>query len=191
MATVSGGDADGTLNERAAARRRASSGARLHRREEEGPCSRARGSWRWRRCSRSPHWLLQSYPSKPLRILLSGGAGGPNDIQSRGVAQALQQSLGQPYLPDIPVTKELGIDLPLRTWHGLFAPAGMPRDITLRLNAEVNRVLTQPAFIEKMMAPVGISAAKVGSPEDLAAFMKRDRESFAQLAKLIGLKPEP
>jgi tripartite-type tricarboxylate transporter receptor subunit TctC len=96
-----------------------------------------------------------------------------------------------PYLPDVPVTRELGIDLPLRTWYGLFGPTGMPKDITTRLNAEVNRALTSAQFVEKMMAPVGISPTNVGSSEDLAVYMKRDREAFLQLAKLIGLKPEP
>ena len=44
--------------------------------------------------------MAQAYPSRTVRILLSGGAGGPNDVQSRGVAQALQQSLGQPVVVD-------------------------------------------------------------------------------------------
>src|SRR6185503_10176403 len=40
----------------------------------------------------------QTYPSKPVRILVSGGAGGPNDVQTRGLAQWLGQSLGQPFV---------------------------------------------------------------------------------------------
>ena len=35
-------------------------------------------------------------------------------------------------LPDVPSFKEAGIDLPIRTWYGLFAPAGTPRDIVQR-----------------------------------------------------------
>ena len=42
--------------------------------------------------------LGQAYPSKPVRILSSGGAGGPNDTQTRGLAQYLTDRLGQSFV---------------------------------------------------------------------------------------------
>ncbi len=38
----------------------------------------------------------QIYPAKPVRIISSGGAGGPNDTQTRGLAQFLSERVGQP-----------------------------------------------------------------------------------------------
>ncbi len=93
-------------------------------------------------------------------------------------------------LPDVPSSKELGMELPLRTWYALFSPAGTPRDAVQRLNAEINKAMADPAFIEKYMASLGLVGGGM-SADEFGAFLKRDREAFAQLAKLIGLKPEP
>ncbi len=93
-------------------------------------------------------------------------------------------------LPEGPSFKEAGIDLPIRTWYGLFAPAATPREIVQRLNTEAVRAMAQPIFIDKFMTAVGISPPGPMTPEDFAAFLKRDREAFAELAKTIGLKPE-
>jgi tripartite-type tricarboxylate transporter receptor subunit TctC len=95
-----------------------------------------------------------------------------------------------PYLPDTPTAKEAGLELPLRTWYALFSTAGTPRDIVLRLNAEANKALAEPVMVEKYMNPLGLTASGM-SQEEFAAFLWRDRDAFAQLAKLIGLKPEP
>jgi tripartite-type tricarboxylate transporter receptor subunit TctC len=45
-----------------------------------------------------PAALAQGYPSKPARILTSGGPGGNNDTQTRGLAQGLAARLGQPFV---------------------------------------------------------------------------------------------
>ena len=42
--------------------------------------------------------FAQVYPSKPVRILSSGGPGGNNDTQTRGLAQYLGERLGQPFV---------------------------------------------------------------------------------------------
>ena len=47
-------------------------------------------------CAVSSAALAQNYPGKPVRILSSGGAGGPNDTQTRGLAQFLGDRVGQP-----------------------------------------------------------------------------------------------
>ena len=49
-------------------------------------------------CAVAPAAVAQSYPAKPVKILSSGGAGGPNDTQSRGLAQFLTQRVGQSFV---------------------------------------------------------------------------------------------
>ena len=71
-------------------------------------------------------------------------------------------------------------------WLGLFAPAGTPPAIVARLNAEINKVLQQPEVREKIMAggatPVG------GTPEDFAAFVRKDFTQWGEVVKAADIK---
>ena len=49
-------------------------------------------------CAVVPAALAQNYPAKPVKILSSGGAGGPNDTQTRGLAQYLTERIGQSFI---------------------------------------------------------------------------------------------
>jgi tripartite-type tricarboxylate transporter receptor subunit TctC len=93
-----------------------------------------------------------------------------------------------PFTPGVPSFKEAGIDLPWRTWYGVFAPAGTPRDIVLRLNAEVNRISNSPDYVEKILHSQGVVPA-TGTPEEFAAFLKEDRALFARMMGVIGVTP--
>lgn len=95
-----------------------------------------------------------------------------------------------PYLPGVPGFKQLGIDLEAPTWYGLFASAGTPREIVQRLNRETVRITSNPQFAEKFQTSRGITPAGDISPEEFAAFVKKDRENFAERVKSIGLKTE-
>jgi tripartite-type tricarboxylate transporter receptor subunit TctC len=93
-------------------------------------------------------------------------------------------------LPDVATFAEQGYDLDfLRGDFGLLAPAGTPRTVVQQLNAEVNKLLVTPAFLEKYIAALGMDAAG-GTPEDYAAFLKNDRNTAARVAKAANLKPE-
>jgi tripartite-type tricarboxylate transporter receptor subunit TctC len=94
-----------------------------------------------------------------------------------------------PALPEAPSFSELGYDLDFRGWVGMFAPVGTPRDIVLRLNAEINRLVADPAFAGKYLAPASVEP-RGGTPEEFAAFLKTDRETAARLTKLADVKPQ-
>jgi len=94
------------------------------------------------------------------------------------------------YMPEVPSAKDAGLELPLRTWYAVFAPAATPRDVVQRLNAESNRIFADAGYAEKYLTALGLTASGM-SVDDFSAFLKRDREAFAQLAKTLGLKPEP
>ena len=56
-----------------------------------------------------------------------------------------------PSLPNVPTAKEAGIDnFEVTTWYGILAPAGTPRDIINRLNAEWIKIAAMPDTKEKM-----------------------------------------
>lgn len=73
------------------------------------------------------------------------------------------------------------------SWN-YFAPAGTPRDIVLKLNAEINTILAMPDVRERLIAqglyPIG------GSPEKLAARMKFDYDKWGDVIRKLNLKRE-
>ena len=92
-------------------------------------------------------------------------------------------------LPDAPSFAELGYDMDFRGWVGAFAPTGTSREVILRLNTEINRVLADAAFGEKFLIP-GSVEFKAGTPEEFGKFLKVDRELAGRLTKLAKIKPE-
>ena len=92
-------------------------------------------------------------------------------------------------LPDVPSFGELGYDVDFRGWVGVFAPAGTSRDIILKLNGEINRIIGDQKFIEKFLVPASVEH-RGGTPEQFAAFLKADRETAGRLVKLTKVVPE-
>ena len=81
-------------------------------------------------------------------------------------------------LPDVPTVAE-ALSLPaysVQLWYAVLVPAGTPRPIVERLNAEINKVVRDPQLQKDRLAPLGLEG--VGStPEQLAEVMaSRDSE---------------
>jgi len=69
----------------------------------------------------------------------------------------------------------------LGTWFGVLAPAGTPKDIVTRLNAEMVKIINTPDF-KKRMAEVG--AEPIGnSPTEMVKQIKDDTDKYARLVK--------
>jgi tripartite-type tricarboxylate transporter receptor subunit TctC len=96
------------------------------------------------------------------------------------------------HMPEVPSFKEAGFDISIRNWLGFFGPAGLPREMVLRLNADVTRGLLQnPALRDKFLTANGleVEGAVGGSPDSFLAFLKADREYYAGIIKAAGIKP--
>jgi tripartite-type tricarboxylate transporter receptor subunit TctC len=66
------------------------------------------------------------------------------------------------------------------TWFGLFTTAGTPREIVLKINAEVRKILAEPEFQEKFLAPQMFEP--MGStPEEFADYIKGQTEKWAKV----------
>jgi tripartite-type tricarboxylate transporter receptor subunit TctC len=86
-----------------------------------------------------------------------------------------------PLLPAVPTVTESGLPgYEFVTWMGMFAPLHTPRDIVMRVNAEVARALAAPDLREKLNAQA--VEVKTSTPEELSALT---RSRLAQMAKLI------
>ena len=83
-----------------------------------------------------------------------------------------------PNQPDIPTVAEAGFpELELAGWFGWFGPAGLPRDITDRLAASMQKALNDPAVVQRLLA-----AGVVPNFKGPAAFEKQIREDTALYA---------
>ncbi len=87
-----------------------------------------------------------------------------------------------PQLPDVPTFAEAGYpSVDAYAWFGLLAPAGTPKDVVERLNAEVNKILKEPDAVEQLAkigaVPVG------GTPPEFDAFIRKDIERWRKVVK--------
>lgn len=73
-------------------------------------------------------------------------------------------------------------------WMGVVAPAGTPKPVVARINAEFNRVLRLPAIRDKLAAQ-GIDVAG-GTPEEFAARMRTDLAAYTRVIKATGIKAD-
>lgn len=87
-----------------------------------------------------------------------------------------------PLLPEVPTIAESGLPgYEAGSWYGILAPAGTPRDIVMKLNAEIVKALKQPEVRERL-ATEGAEAIG-GTPEEFAAHIKAE---LARMGKVIG-----
>jgi tripartite-type tricarboxylate transporter receptor subunit TctC len=124
-----------------------------------------------------------------VQFMFDAIAGHQPFIQSgRTRVLAVASAARVPAFPDVPTLKELGFPRVEGTvWYGLLAPAGTPRAIITKLNAESNRILAMPDVKEKLMR-AGIDAAG-GTPEAFGQFIRAEFEKWAPVVKAAGVKP--
>jgi len=92
-------------------------------------------------------------------------------------------------LPDVPTMAEAGLKgYETSTWGGLVAPAGTPKDVVAKLNAEANKALAAPDVREKLAA-AGIEPAG-GTPAQFNSFIQSEMTRWGKVAKAAGVEPE-
>ena len=98
-------------------------------------------------------------------------------------------ALRSAFQPDIPTFAEAGVPgVELVSWFGVVAPAGTPRPIIARLNAEFNRALQKPEVRDRF-AQQGLEIGG-GTPEEMAARIRRDYDRYVKIVKATGLKAD-
>ena len=111
-------------------------------------------------------------------------------VKSGGVrALAVSTKKRAAGMPDVPTADEQGLKgYDANTNGGILAPAGTPKAIIAKLNAEINAVLKMPDVRAKLEG-AGIEI-QGGSPEDYAALIKSDLVKWNNVIKEAGIKPE-
>ena len=92
-------------------------------------------------------------------------------------------------LPGVPTFKEAGLpSFEMSQWYGVLAPAGTPRDIVARLNAEIARIVAMPDIRERLVAQ-GMDPYTV-TPERLGEIMAGESQKFAKIIREASIKIE-
>jgi tripartite-type tricarboxylate transporter receptor subunit TctC len=128
--------------------------------------------------------------------LISGNAQLMFDTTSSAIGQikggkvralAVTSAKRSPELPDVPTLAEAGFPgLEMTTWYGVFAPAGTPKDVVARLNAEIMKALQAPEVKTRI-------AGLAGEPgtltiEQFAALNRSDSERYGKLVREAAIK---
>jgi len=104
----------------------------------------------------------------------------------RGLAvSTAQRSQAAPEIPAVAETIS-GFDVP--TWFSLLAPAGTPRDIVLKLNAEAVKSLNDPS-VKPKLAALGAETSSMGADE-VATYLEREVAKYARIVKESGARVE-
>jgi len=93
-------------------------------------------------------------------------------------------------LPDVPSLAEAA-DLPgydVAAWIGYAAPAGTPRDILARISTDIRKAL-QSAELKERYVSLGLEPAS-STPEEMAAFMRREQERYGSIIRSANIKLE-
>jgi tripartite-type tricarboxylate transporter receptor subunit TctC len=104
-------------------------------------------------------------------------------------ALAITSATRSAMVPDIPTVAESGVPgYEVGVWFGIVAPAATPRDVLVKLNAELNRILAMPdvkqKFADQGVEPVG------GPPERFGEHIRAQIEKWGRVVKESGAKVE-
>ena len=113
----------------------------------------------------------------------------PNVRAGKLKALATSGKVRSTVLPEVPTLNEAGVPgYDAVIWLGIMAPAGTPKAIVDRLNAEITKAVNDPkvkaAWAEQGAVPMTMT------PEEFGHFLQGDIEKWARVVKISGAKPD-
>ncbi|MGQ3001148.1 MAG: Bug family tripartite tricarboxylate transporter substrate binding protein [Hydrogenophaga sp.] len=91
-------------------------------------------------------------------------------------------------LPDVPTVAEAGLPgFDVTIWYGVFGPAGMPADVTTKLNQSINAAIRTPELGQRL-SDLGADVAG-GSPQDLGRYQAAESTRWTRFIKEAGITP--
>ena len=92
-----------------------------------------------------------------------------------------------PLLPEVPPIGDSVPGYEVVGWYGIVGPAGMPRELTAKINSELSRMLAAPEVRERFLRE---GAEPIGStPEEFTAFLVQDQVKWAKVIKTANIRP--
>jgi tripartite-type tricarboxylate transporter receptor subunit TctC len=94
-----------------------------------------------------------------------------------------------PLVSNLPSMQEAGVpDFDITSWQGYFGPAGLPKEIVTKLNAEIRKIVEKPE-IKAQLATLGMDAFS-GTPDELAVFVKDQLVLWEKLITNAGIEKQ-
>ena len=113
----------------------------------------------------------------------------PNVQAGKLKALGTSGKVRSPVLPDVPTVSEAGVaGYEAVIWLGFMAPAGTPKAVVDKLNAEIRRIVAT-AEIKAAWDKQGAVAMSM-TPEEFGRFMREDIEKWSRIVKISGAKPD-
>lgn len=127
---------------------------------------------------------------KQSKAILAGDATVSMDLTSTAVLFGLRPIavIADERIPefDVPTVAELGINMPVKIWHGVFAPAGTPDDVVQHLTDACETASESAEFQEGLEAMNFVQRFR--DHEEFAAFFAEEYEGNRELLGLIGIE---
>ena len=106
-------------------------------------------------------------------------------VRALGVTTARRN----PQVPDIPTIAESGVPgYEVTVWYGICAPAGTPKSIIAKINADMVKALNMPDLRQRLDQQ-GVDASP-SSPAEFAAFIKAETTKWAKVVKDAGIQAQ-
>jgi tripartite-type tricarboxylate transporter receptor subunit TctC len=91
-------------------------------------------------------------------------------------------------IPEVPTFDESGVKgYEATTWFGLFTTAGTPREVVLKINAEVQRLFNEEAFRKRFVEPL-LYEVMTTSPDQFDDFIAAETKKWAKVIRDANLK---
>src|SRR4029077_7482227 len=136
----------------------------------------------------SPQSAIDLMAGRLDLIFANGSAALPHIRTGRMRLIAISAARRDPALPDVPTIGETVPGFEISPWWGLFAPAGTPREVIARLNAETVRILALPE-IKANYANLGMTAVS-GTPEKFSGYVQEEIVRWAKVVKASGARAD-
>lgn len=109
----------------------------------------------------------------------------PQVKNSRLRALAVTTPARSSQMPDVPTLQEAGVaGYEATIWVALLGPAGMPRDMVMRLNGDIDRLLKAPDVRPAIIA-TGLEVS-TGTPEELTALIRAEYDKWGRVIRETG-----
>ena len=125
-----------------------------------------------------------------IQVAFTSLAGGLPLVQSGKLrALAVSGPYRVPQLPEVRTMTEQGVPFDLAGYYAIVAPAGTPAPIVARLNAEINRLLADPAMASARER-MGFSEFPLKTPEQFGQTLRTDLEAYGAIVRAAGIRIE-
>jgi tripartite-type tricarboxylate transporter receptor subunit TctC len=93
-----------------------------------------------------------------------------------------------PSVPEVPTIAETVPGFESRSWIGVLVPAGTPREIVMRANAAIVKIVNTPEVRQTLIAQG--ADPETDTPEAFGKFIRNEVARAARVVKAAGIKPE-